>query len=244
MNKNVLTVLVGSHAYGTALPTSDRDELRVHFAPVEHYLGMKKAKSSQKLVDGEDVQDYEFRHFVSLCLQFNPNVVPALWVREDCLLDYSEVGARLVHNRELFSSKKAYHTLCGYAHSQRSRMLGEATGQMGEKRKELKEKFGYDTKYAYHTLRLLRMCHEFLNTGVLNVFREDGAELYRVRNGEFSLETVEGMVEVEKAKCGEAFSSSKLPEEPDYEAVEKFVMKSLFAHVHAKMEKEYVSCRQ
>ncbi len=39
---------------------------------------------------------------------------------------------------------------------------GPITGRMGAKRKELRDKYGYDTKFLFHTIRLMRMCIEFL----------------------------------------------------------------------------------
>ncbi len=234
-NTPVMEVLVGSHAYGTALPTSDRDEMRVHFAPVDHYLGLDGAKSSQKIVDGEDVQDYEFRHFVKLCLQFNPNVVTALWVKPHCYLSLSSVGIELLNRREMFSSQHCYATFRGYAQGQRMRMLGQTTGQLGEKRKYLVDQFGYDTKYAYHAVRLLRMCSEFLETETLNVFRKDGAELYQIRNGEYNLEQVEEIIRAEDERCKEAREKTALPKEPDYEAINRFVRQAVYEHVSASM---------
>ena len=57
-------------------------------------------------------------------------------------------------------------------------------GYMGEKRKRLVEKFGYDTKNASHLIRLLRMGMEFLVDGELHVEREDAKELLRIKGRE------------------------------------------------------------
>ena len=40
-------------------------------------------------------------------------------------------------------------------------------------RAELEEKYGYDTKHAYHLVRLIRMCRETLITGLVTVKRPD-----------------------------------------------------------------------
>jgi hypothetical protein len=57
-------------------------------------------------------------------------------------------------------------------------------------RSELEEQFGYDTKHAAHLVRLLRMGAEALETGVLNVFRPDAAELLSIRHGAWTYEEV------------------------------------------------------
>jgi uncharacterized protein len=240
MKHEIYRALVGSHAYGTATPESDRDELSVFLADPKHYLGMDGVKNSQKIEDGQDIQIYEFRHFVKLCLDCNPNVMVALFVNMEHRLFHNNFGKTLLNNRYGFISQKVYHTFCGYAHSQRSRMLGTATGQMGEKRKALKDKYGYDTKYAYHTVRLLRMCRECLNTGELNVFRMDGEELYKIRNGEYSLEQVEGIIVEEKIMCDNAMEVTTIPKDPDYFAINKMVMNVVFAHCERERYKETV----
>ena len=50
-------------------------------------------------------------------------------------------------------------------------------------RSSLEEKFGYDTKHAYHLVRLIRMCREVLTTGKVIVKRPDREELLSIRNG-------------------------------------------------------------
>lgn len=55
-----------------------------------------------------------------------------------------------------------------------------------EKRSELEEKFGYDTKHAMHLVRLLRTGEEILSEGIVRVKRPDAKELLDIRNGLFS----------------------------------------------------------
>ena len=63
-------------------------------------------------------------------------------------------------------------------------------GYMGDKRKKLVQKFGYDTKNASHLIRLLRMGTEFLLEGDLKVFRDDAQELLDIKLGKWSLDEV------------------------------------------------------
>lgn len=231
MNMNTETIFqctVGSHAYGTATETSDLDMLEVFLAPVDSYIGLKKSKSSHKIEGKDDIQRYELIHFISLCLEFNPNVITSLWVKpQHVLYQHIFYFTPFLHNVVAFSSQKVYNTFRGYANQQRKRMLGEITGQLGEKRKDLKEKYGYDTKYAYHAVRLLRMCREFLDTHKLNVYREDGEELYRIRNGKLSLQELEDLIAVEERKCEDSMGNTTLPKEPNYDWVNSMLIKSL-----------------
>ena len=66
----------------------------------------------------------------------------------------------------------------------------DSTGRMGAKRKELVEKFGYDTKNASHLIRLLKMGIEALTTGELLIERPDNNMLLEIKRGEWKLERV------------------------------------------------------
>jgi len=55
-----------------------------------------------------------------------------------------------------------------------------------KKRSALEEQHGYDTKHAMHLIRLMRMCKELLEDGVVNVKRNDAADLLEIRNGKYT----------------------------------------------------------
>lgn len=98
-------------------------------------------------------------------------------------------------------------------------------GYMGEKRKRLVEKYGYDCKNAAHLIRLMRMCVEFLYTSELRVFRDvDGDYIRAIKAGEYPLEHVkreaESLFEEAKVAC----MKSPLPEEPDVKTAEEMLI--------------------
>jgi len=90
---------------------------------------------------------------------------------------------------------------------------------MGEKRKELVRKFGYDTKNAAHLLRLLKMGIEFMKDGRLYVFRHDAPRLLEVKRGEWTLEQVQAEAKRLFSVAEDAYLNSKLPLEPNFELV-------------------------
>ena len=104
-------------------------------------------------------------------------------------------------------------------------------GYMGEKRKNLVKKYGYDTKNAAHLIRLLRMCCEFLETGELQVYRTDDAqEIKDIKSGKWPLEEVQ-----EEAKrlfewSHNRMQFSTLPEEPDFETINKLLVQLYEEH--------------
>jgi hypothetical protein len=76
-------------------------------------------------------------------------------------------------------------------------------GYMGEKRKALVERYGFDTKNAAHLIRLMRMCVEFLRTGALRVWRTTDAEHLRaIKAGRVSLADV-------KTEAGDLFERAR-----------------------------------
>ena len=105
---------------------------------------------------------------------------------------------------------------------------GPITGRMGAKRKELREQYGFDTKFAFHTIRLMRMCVEFLRNPEegIKVCRKgiDADFLYSIRIGKFAQEEVKKMADDLFAEAREAVKTTSLPEEPDHTAINALVV--------------------
>jgi predicted nucleotidyltransferase len=133
------------------------------------------------MIDPYDAVAYEIRKYVYLLLQSNPNVLALLYLRENMYIYRSPLGQKLIDNRDLFVSKRAYRAFSGYAFGQLKRMEHcKCLGRMGAKRKRLVEKYSFDVKNAGHLIRLLRMGIEFLTEGRLHVFRHDAPELVAI----------------------------------------------------------------
>ena len=232
------TVLLGyrgSIAHNMYVPNTDPnsiddiDVMGVYMAPKDHYIGMKRSKETMEKFEGQwDVVNYEFKKFVGLLLKSNPNVLSLLWIRDNHYIERHKYGQILIANRKLFVSKGIYHSFTGYAYSQLKRMTHLAhKGYMGEKRKALVDKYGYDCKNAAHCIRLLKMGMEFLVEGRLNVFREDAPMLLEIKRGGWSLEDVKAEAKKLFGLADEAYVRSVLPNEPDYDKVNELVIRIL-----------------
>ena len=82
--------------------------------------------------------------------------------------------------------ERVHRSFNGYAVAQMRKMeSGVYKGYMGDKRRSLVERFGYDTKNASHLIRLLRQGAEFLRDGELYVLRHDASELVAIKRGDF-----------------------------------------------------------
>lgn len=226
----------GSIAHGMYIPPEDpnsiddKDLIGVYFLPKEHYLGFtsKRAETREKFIVCYDALFYEFRKFVRLLAGSNPNVLGTLWLDDKYVLYKSDIWETLLSKRDNFVSLEAYKSFTGYAYGQLKRMTASSCeGYMGEKRKRLVEKYGYDCKNAAHLIRILKMGIEFFKEGRLNVERYDAPFLLEIKRGKYSLEYVQNKAEELFALADKTYAESKLPKTVNSGEIEKFVVSVL-----------------
>lgn len=111
----------------------------------------------------------------------------------------------------------------------RGRTKKFATGFMGEKRKGLVEKYGYDCKNASHLIRLLAMGAEFLETGDLRVDRTsiDADTLIAIKTGKWALNDVLSLAGDMRAKLRNVEQRSPLPDKPDLFRLQRLIREIL-----------------
>jgi predicted nucleotidyltransferase len=228
---NILTCYRGSIAHGMYIPKNDpnsiddKDVMVVCAPPKEYYLGLKQygSRGTREIMQDEwDVVIYEARKALSLLAQGNPNVLAMLWLEDKHYISLSHAGKVLLENRELFSGRHVYRSFVGYGHSQLKKMTAtKFEGYMGEKRKRLVQKFGYDTKNAAHLIRLLRMGIEFLKDGRLYVERHDAPQLLEIKRGAWTLEQVKQESDRLFISIEDMYINSDLPEKPDKDEISK-----------------------
>lgn len=98
---------------------------------------------------------------------------------------------------------------------------------MGQKRRELVRRVGYDAKNAAHLIRLLRMGIEFLTEGTMHVERADAPELLEIKRGAWPLERVKSEAERLFQLSQEAYVRSSLPSEPDRDRAERLCVEMI-----------------
>lgn len=231
---NILTVWRGSIAHGTYVPNDDplsiddKDLIGICIPPDDHYMGLREfgSRGTQEIqVDPWDVVVYEHRKALRLLAKGNPNMLAMLWAPPQFTTYYTAAGEALLANRDLFATKGAFPAFRGYAQSELRKLKRNIYhGYMGEKRKALVDKFGYDTKNASHLIRILRQGIGFMLTGELEVYRRDAEELLAIKRGEYSFETVRTMAGDLDHALLEAGDESVLPEKPDWDAINKLAV--------------------
>ena len=236
----ILRGLVGSSVHGLVLKgTDDRDEMGVCVEPRRYVLGFGKfehwvyrsaaereGRAGARSQAGDlDLTIYSLRKWSRLALEGNPTVLLLLYLPEDALVIRTDVGRQLQALAPAFASRRAGGRFLGYLEAQRQRLIGER-GQCDVNRVELVEKFGYDTKYAMHMLRLGHQGVEFLESGRLSLPIEEPvrSHLMDVRRGRSNLSEVLEECKQLELRLTELFDSSPLPLDPDLKTVESFIM--------------------
>lgn len=226
---SILTGYRGSIAHGTYVPNSDphsiddKDAMALCVPPLDYFYGLSEygSRGTVEVVrDPWDIVVYEIRKALRLLASGNPNVLSMLWLPEHLYIKRTGPGQALIDNRQAFVGKHVYRSFTGYAVAQMRKMeAGVYKGYMGDKRRSLVERFGYDTKNASHLIRLLRQGIEFLNDGELYVLRHDASELVAIKNGEWELDRVKREAERLFFRADSAYDRSSLPAAADHDAI-------------------------
>lgn len=170
---------------------------------------------------------YGLAKYARLALNGNPTVLLPLYAPESKIHFQAHEGRELRRIRDRFISKKTGRAFLGYMTQQRKRMEG-SLGQKNCTRPELVEKYGYDTKYAGHVIRLGLQGIELMVNGELTLpmAYADRDLVVRVRTGQFTVDEVIGMAMGLEARLEHALKISRVPEQGDYATVQEFVVRS------------------
>jgi predicted nucleotidyltransferase len=117
----IYKVRTGSHAYGTALPSSDEDYAGIYIPPIDYYFGLQSFDilCSQ---EEEDKSYYSLRKYANLAVANNPNVLELLFTREFDIYLSTPASNKLRVHRSLFLSQLCQKTFLGYAKAQLHRI--------------------------------------------------------------------------------------------------------------------------
>jgi predicted nucleotidyltransferase len=119
----IFETVSGSHAYGTNVSTSDTDIRGFYVNPSSEYLGLSEP-SGQISDEKNDITYYSLKNAFELLQKANPNMIELLWMPEDCVRIKNPIMDKLIANRDLFISKKCFHSHSGYAYAQIQKARG------------------------------------------------------------------------------------------------------------------------
>lgn len=175
-----------------------------------------------------DLQVYNIVKYVQLCSECNPNMIDSLFTPEVCVLHATQVGQLLREHRKKFLHQGICERFKGYAYAQIHKMQTKDP-EPGGKRAQLREKYGMDTKFAYHTVRLLNEAEQLLLEGDLDLQR-NREMLKSIRRGEWTLEQVLEYFEKKRIDLETAKTKSTLPPVADESAIRDLLLRALEMH--------------
>jgi predicted nucleotidyltransferase len=175
-----------------------------------------------------DLQVYSIVKYVQLCMECNPNMIDSLFTPETCVLHSTGVGQIVRDNRKKFLHQGICDKFKGYAYSQIHKMQTKEP-EPGSKRAQLREKYGIDTKFAYHTVRLLNEAEQLLLEGDLDIQR-NREMLKSIRRGEWTMEQMLDYFEKKRLDLETARTRSPLPAAADEPAIRDILLRCLEAH--------------
>jgi predicted nucleotidyltransferase len=221
----ILRCQVGSGLHGTAVDgQDDRDEMGLCVEPGEYVAGLRRFEQYIFRTQPEGVRSgpgdldlivYSLRKWMSLALTGNPTILLPLFVPDTEIVRITELGHELRAHADRIVSRQAGLRFAGYLRTQRKRMLD---GALRVNRPELIEKYGFDTKYAMHMVRLGVQGVELLETGrmTLPIAEPWLSWLRDLRRGKHTqAEAIAAAADLEDRLDRLVRGASPLPEQPD-----------------------------
>lgn len=212
----IFRCVTGSRAYGLESEESDTDLRGVYLAPAEMQWSLFGAPEQFEDSDGQWVV-WELQKFLVMALKANPNILECLY---SPLVDrITPLGEELLAIRERFLSRMIFQTFNGYALSQFKKIEQDRRNH-GDVR----------WKHAMHLLRLLLSGAGALREGRVPVRVEAHRErLLAVKRGEVAWEEVNAWRLELHGDFDRAMGETTLPERPDYEAANRFLLRARHA---------------
>jgi predicted nucleotidyltransferase len=209
----IFRVTVGSRAFGLAGEKSDEDRRGVYLPPAELTWSLFKPPEQVEFQsEGVEEVDWELEKFVRLALQANPNLLEALWSPH--VLHADETGQELRSIRQAVLSRHLFKTYSGYVLSQ-FRLMKDGYAKKGV----------YRAKHAMHLIRLLYSGIHAVRTGEILVdVGEHRNQLLEIRGGTWPLEEVRRLALELNDRFQQQFATTCLPERPDYDRVNRFLI--------------------
>ena len=230
----ILRGQVGSGLHGVTTGADDRDEMGVCIEPRDAVIGLDRFEQYIYRTQPEGVRSgpgdldltiYSLRKWARLAADGNPTVLLLGFIPDAELVHRDEYGAHLQANMDMFLSRQAAARFIGYCYSQLRQLRGEV-GRKHTNRPELIQKYGYDTKFAYHAVRLGVQGHEYLTTGRITLPMPEPWRTYLtgMRNGE--VEFAEACVRIDEQldRLRALEDTADLPARPDMDRINRWLI--------------------
>ncbi len=205
--------VVGSQAFGLNDEESDTDRRGIYLPPANLQWSLYGVPEQ---IERDDTQEtyWELQKFLVMALKANPNILECLHTP---LVEHATALAEeLRSERKRFLSRLIYQTYNGYVMSQFKKL-----------EQDLRAHGDIRWKHAMHLMRLLLSGIAALREGELRVrLEEHRGALLAIKRGEPTWTDVNAWRLRLHAEFDAAFATTKLPERPDYEWVNDFLIRA------------------
>ena len=205
--------VVGSRAYGLDTDDSDIDRRGIYLAPADLQWSLYGAP--EQFEDNATQSCYwELQKFLVQALKANPNILECL--HSPIVELVTPLGEQLLAMREHFLSQMVFQTFNGYALSQFKKL-----------EQDIRNSGAVRWKHAMHLLRMLVTGAATLREARVPVRVESHRDrLLAVKRGELPWQEVDAWRLDLHRDFERALAETRLPERPDYEAANTFLVRA------------------
>ncbi len=205
--------IVGSRAYGLDDANSDTDRRGIYLPPAQLHWSLYGIPEQLENKDAQECY-WELQKFLILALKANPTVLECLYT--PLVETATPLVEELLAMRSMFLSQLVYQTYNSYVMSQFKKM-----------EQDIRTKGEVKWKHVMHLIRLLLSGITVLKKGFVPVrVEEHRQQLLAIRRGEVSWEEVNALRLSLHQEFDTAFAATDLPERPDYERANAFLIKA------------------
>ncbi len=205
--------VVGSRAFGLDDSESDVDRRGIYLPPSNLHWSLYGVPEQLDFNATEEVY-WEAQKFIVLALKANPNVLECLFT--PLIETATPLAQELLAMRDRFLSKMVYQTYSGYVLSQFKKLQAD-----------LRNNGKVKWKHVMHLLRLLVSGVTILEERSLPVHVGEHRErLLSIKRGEVSFEECEAWRLQLHERFDRALTTTTLPERPDYEAANAWLLRA------------------
>ncbi len=207
----IFRCVIGSQAYGLAGAGSDVDRRGIYLPTADLHWSLYGVP--EQLENDETQEAYwELQKFLVLALKANPNVLECLYT--PLVEKTTPLAEELLAMKSIFLSRLVYQTFNGYVMSQFKKMQAD-----------LRNHGQVKWKHVMHLIRLLLSGIGVLRDGFVTVKVDTHRDrLLAIRRGEVPWYDVEDWRLRLHQEFNTAFETTKLPERPDYERANAFLI--------------------
>jgi len=203
--------VIGSQAYGLADTESDVDRRGIYLPTADLHWSLYGVPEQLENHEAQEAY-WELQKFLVLALKANPNVLECLFT--PMVEKATPLAAELLGMKTIFLSRMVYQMYNGYVMSQFKKMQAD-----------IRNKGQVKWKHVMHLIRLLLSGIGVLRDGFVPVKVDDHRDrLLAIRREEVPWDDVEKWRLNLHQEFNAAFETTKLPERPDYERANAFLI--------------------